>query len=88
VAYNNHDAKALANLYAPDCDRVTNGGVYYSGRAENYADAFNGPRQRASVKTVSSSVRFLTPDTALLDVESVITGRLAEPSRVMSRRFT
>lgn len=78
VAYNKHDAKALANLYAVDCDRVTNAGVFYSGRAgieKSYADAFRGPSQHATVRTESSSVRFLTSDTALLDVESVISGR-------------
>ena len=78
AAYNNHDAKALAATYAPDADLVTGTGRVVSGRAEiekNYLQAFAGVDKNASVKIDSSKVRFLTPDTAILDLDGVTTGR-------------
>lgn len=78
AAYNNHDAKALAATYAPDADLVTGTGRIISGRAaieKNYVDAFAGVDKNASVKIESSTVRFLTADTAILDMDGVTTGR-------------
>src|SRR5215472_14888586 len=68
AAYNNHDAKALAATYAPDADLVTGTGRLVSGRADiekNYTENFAGVDKNASVKTDSSKLRFLTPDTAI-----------------------
>jgi uncharacterized protein (TIGR02246 family) len=78
AAYNNHDAKALAAAYAPDADLVTGTGRVVSGRAaieRNYAESFAGVDKNAVVKTESAKVRFLTADTAILDLEGVTTGR-------------
>ena len=78
AAYNSHDAKALAGAYAPDADLVTGTGRVISGRAEiekNYLEAFAGVDKNASVKIDSSKVRFLTADTAILDMDGVTTGR-------------
>ena len=78
AAYNNHDAKALAATYAPDADLVTGTGRIVSGRAaieRNYAESFAGVDKNAVVKTESAKVRFLTADTAILDLEGVTTGR-------------
>ena len=78
AAYNNHDAKALAATYAPDADLVTGTGRLVSGRAEiekNYTENFAGVDKNASVKIESSKLRFLTPDTAILDLGGVTTGR-------------
>jgi uncharacterized protein (TIGR02246 family) len=78
AAYNNHDAKALAATYAPDADLVTGTGRVISGRTaieKNYRDAFAGVDKNASVTIDSSKVRFLTADTAILDMDGVTTGR-------------
>ena len=78
AAYNNHDAKALAATYAPDADLVTGTGRIISGRAaieKNYVEAFAGVDKNASVKIESSKVRFVTADTAILDMDGVTTGR-------------
>jgi uncharacterized protein (TIGR02246 family) len=78
IAYNNHDARALAAAYAQDADLVTGAGRLVSGRAEiekNYVQAFAGVDKNAVVKTDSSKLRFLTSDTAILDLEGVTTGR-------------
>lgn len=78
AAYNNHDAKALAATYAPDADLVTGTGRVISGRAaieNNYRDAFTGVDKNASVAIGSSKVRFLTADTAILDMDGVTTSR-------------
>ena len=78
AAYNNHDAKALAATYAPDADLVTGTGRVVSGRAaieQNYVESFRGVDKTAVVKTESTKVRFLTADTAILDLEGVTTGR-------------
>jgi uncharacterized protein (TIGR02246 family) len=78
AAYNSHDAKALAATYAPDADLVTGTGRFVSGRAaieQNYVESFAGVDKNAVVKTESTKVRFLTADTAILDLEGVTTGR-------------
>jgi uncharacterized protein (TIGR02246 family) len=78
VAYNSHNAKALAAAYAADADLVTGTGRLVSGRAEiekNYVDAFAGVDKNATVRIDSSKIRFVTPDTAILDMEGVTTGR-------------
>lgn len=78
AAYNRHDAKALAATYAPDADLVTGTGRLVSGRSEiekNYSEAFAGVDKNASVTINSSKVRLLTPDSALLDLDGVTTGR-------------
>jgi len=78
AAYNNHDAKALAATYAPDADLVSGTGRVVSGRAaieQNYIESFRGVDKTAVVKTESMKIRFLTADTAILDLEGMTTGR-------------
>jgi len=77
-AYNKHDAKALAETYAQDADLVTGTGRVVSGRAaieQNYIESFGGVDKNAVVKTESTKIRFLTTDTAILDLDGVTTGR-------------
>jgi uncharacterized protein (TIGR02246 family) len=78
TAWNKHDSKAIAELFAPDVDRVRSNGTYYSGRMEvekSYADTLSGVDKNATLKEERSSVRFLTPDVALLDIVGVITDK-------------
>jgi uncharacterized protein (TIGR02246 family) len=77
-AYNKHDAGAVAALYAMDGDQVNGSGAYFSGREpieKNYANNFSGAGRTATVHDESSAVRFLTTDVAILDADTVYTGR-------------
>src|SRR5262245_4642709 len=76
AAYNSHDGKAYAALMTTDADRVDAAGTL-TGRAQiekYYADSFAADTTR-TVKDELRKVRFVTSDTALLDVDNVVTGR-------------
>ena len=76
AAWNRHDSKAMAELFAADVDRVRSNGSYYSGRAEvekSYADTLGGVDKNATLKEESSTVRVLTSEVALLEVVVAIT---------------
>ena len=76
VAWDNHDAKGLASLYAPDGDRISASGVHYIGRdqiEQSYVNAFKGVYKTSGVKDTSTTLRFLTADTALVDVDDELT---------------
>jgi uncharacterized protein (TIGR02246 family) len=76
AAWNKHDGKALAALFAADGDRVTGQG-YFSGRAQvekSYADRFQTVNKNASLKIDSEKLHFLTADTAVDDRDVTITG--------------
>lgn len=78
AAWNRHDSKAIAELFAADVDRVRSNGTYYSGRTEvekSFADTLGGVDKNATLKEESSNVRFLTPDVALLEIVVVITDK-------------
>ena len=76
AAYNRHDGKAYAALLALDADRVDANGTL-TGRAQIekfYSDLFAADMTRV-VKDEQRKVRFVTNDTALLDVDNVVTSR-------------
>ena len=78
AAWNRHDSKAIAELFAADVDRVRSNGSYYSGRTEvenSFADTLGGVDKNAVLKEESSTVRFLTSDVALLEIVVAITDR-------------
>ena len=75
-AWNQHDAKALAGLFASDADRATVNGWFF-GRAEierGYTNTFAGAFRTAMLRNESPKLRFLTADVALLDVDNIVTG--------------
>ena len=73
AAYNNHDAKAYAALAAVDADRIDGAGTY-SGREGIERYYANGMKANPStVKDEVRSVRFLTAEVAMLEVDNVIT---------------
>src|ERR1044072_2834189 len=77
AAWNKHDAKALAALFAPDADRATVNG-WFSGRAEiekGYVTTFGGAFKNATLTNESPKLKFLTADVAMLDVDNIVTGR-------------
>lgn len=76
AAWNKHDSKAIAELFATDVDRVRSNGSYYSGRTEvekSFADTLGGVDKNATLKEESSTVRFVTSDVALLEIVVAIT---------------
>ena len=76
AAYNRHDGKAYAALLSADADRVDASGTL-TGRAQIekfYSDLFAADMTRM-VKDEQRKVRFVTNDTALLDVDNVVTSR-------------
>jgi uncharacterized protein (TIGR02246 family) len=75
AAYNRHDAKAYAALLSVDADRVDASGTL-TGRAaiEKYYSGLFADTTRV-VKDEQRKVRFITSDTALLDVDNVVTSR-------------
>jgi len=75
AAYNRHDAKAYAALLSVDADRVDASGTL-TGRAaiEKYYSGLFADTTRV-VKDEQRKVRFVTNDTALLDVDNVVTSR-------------
>jgi uncharacterized protein (TIGR02246 family) len=75
AAYNRHDGKAYAALMTIDADRVDAAGTL-TGRAqiEKYYSGLFADTTRA-VKDELRKVRFITTDTAILDVDNVVTSR-------------
>ena len=76
AAYNRHDGKAYAALLSVDADRVDANGTL-TGRAQIekfYSDLFAADKTRV-VKDEQRKVRFVSNDTALLDVDNVVTTR-------------
>jgi uncharacterized protein (TIGR02246 family) len=76
AAYNRHDGKAYAALMTVDADRVDAAGTL-TGRAqiEKYYSASFAADMTRVVKDEQRKVRFVTSDTALLDVDNVVTTR-------------
>jgi uncharacterized protein (TIGR02246 family) len=76
AAYNRHDGRAYAALLSVDADRVDAAGTL-TGRAQIekfYSDLFAADMTRV-VRDELRKVRFVTNDTALLDVDNVVTTR-------------
>jgi uncharacterized protein (TIGR02246 family) len=84
AAWNKHDAKALAALWAKDGDLIDPWGVTSVGRdavekffAEQHTG--NGKLAHSGYDNKSDSVRLITPDVAIEDWQVVLTG-LSDPS--------
>jgi uncharacterized protein (TIGR02246 family) len=76
-AWNKHDAHAFAMIFTEDADFTNVRGVHAHGRANVeafhapiFATVFKGSHLTAKIR----SIRFLTPDLAAVDVDSVMTG--------------
>ena len=76
AAYNKHDGKAYAALMTIDADRVDAAGTL-TGRAqiEKYYSGLFAADMTRTVKDELRKVRFITSDTAMLDVDNVVTSR-------------
>jgi uncharacterized protein (TIGR02246 family) len=77
VAWNKHDAKAVAAVFTEDADMITADGRLISGRAEiekSLAADHGGALREASLQVLKEPVRFPTPDVAVSDAEVQIAG--------------
>jgi uncharacterized protein (TIGR02246 family) len=72
-AYNRHDARAMADLFAPDADVCVSLSRY---RGRDQIERFFTGLEGNPIESLSkeASIRFLTPNVALMDVETKLTG--------------
>jgi uncharacterized protein (TIGR02246 family) len=71
-AWNKHDAKAIAAVFAEDADMVGPDGTRHVGRAaieKAFADDHAGPMSQSTLYVLKEPLRFPTPDTAVSDAE-------------------
>jgi uncharacterized protein (TIGR02246 family) len=97
AAWNRHDAKALAALWAKDGDLIDPAGVTSVGReavekffTEQYAGGSGGGAGKLAKVTYSNkkdSVRLVSADVAIEDWEVVLTGLIAEDGKAMGPHF-
>ena len=77
AAWNKHDAKAMAAMFAPDGDLLNPVGRYASGRAEVeklFHDEHSTFMKHSTYKNVRSSVHLLDADAAVGDWDIEISG--------------
>ena len=77
AAFNKGDAKALAELYAPDGTRLGPDGAWLVGRAaieKVYADGFAGPLKGAKLALTGGHIQAVTPDVKVMEGRFVLTG--------------
>lgn len=92
-AWNSHDAKGMAAIFAADGDSINPFGQHAKGRAD-VEKAFSaehgekGPMRESSILLKDEPIRFVTPDVAVSDADVVLSGAIGpdgkkgEPMRV------
>jgi uncharacterized protein (TIGR02246 family) len=78
-AWNAHDMKALGALYADDATLVNRQGMFFKDRAEivrDHQESHAAHFRNATFTATINSVRFPTPDVAVICHTSLITGAL------------
>jgi uncharacterized protein (TIGR02246 family) len=81
-AWNRHDARAYADLFAEDGDVVNVVGWWWQGRSEierKLTEAFAVMFRESKLSVTDVRVRFLTPEIALAHVRWTMTGAKAPP---------
>jgi uncharacterized protein (TIGR02246 family) len=76
-AWNQHDAKAYANLFTDDGDIVNVIGWWWKGRAEiekKLTDAYTYVFRESALTVTDVQVKFLTPEIAVAHVKWTMTG--------------
>ena len=84
--FNRHDAKAAAQMYAPDARFVTVRGEVMNGQPaiEKGLAAILGTRAKnASQRTLDVAVRFPRPDIALVNVTNELSGLVAPDGQAL-----
>jgi uncharacterized protein (TIGR02246 family) len=89
-AWNRHDMKAFANLFAEDADFVNVAGAWWKGRAEieqKHRAAHATIFRDSTLSVEEVDVRFLTPDIAIAHVLTALVGqKMADGTVVPPRR--
>jgi len=76
-AFNNHDAHAVAMLFADEDDFITVGGASFRGRTaieQHLAPLFSGRAKTLHREASLRDIHFLSPDTALVTSDTVTSG--------------
>ncbi len=76
-AFSRHDAHATAMTFAPDADFTNMRGVHKKGRKEIedwFTGLFTGNLRESSRTDTVRGIRFFSPDVAVADADTVITG--------------
>jgi uncharacterized protein (TIGR02246 family) len=84
-AWNRHDSDALADLLADDVDFINVTGAWFRGREEfrkRMTQTHQGVFKDSQRRTLETSVRFLTPDIAVVHARWEMRG-LREPDDAM-----
>jgi uncharacterized protein (TIGR02246 family) len=90
-AWNRHDMKAFANLFAEDADFVNVAGAWWKGRSEieQKHQASHATIFRDSTLSVEEvDIRFLTPDIAIAHVSTSLVGQKTPDGTVVPQRRT
>ena len=89
-SFSRHDAHAAAMTFAEDGDFTNMGGVHNHGRKEiedHLARLFIGNLKDARRTDIVRSIRFISPEVAEVDADTVITGtKAADGSEVSPRK--
>jgi uncharacterized protein (TIGR02246 family) len=89
-AFSRHDAHAAAMTFAEDADFTNMGGAHDHGRKEietHLAMIFAGNLKAARRTDIVKSIRFVTPQIAEVDADTLLTGTLrADGSEVPPRK--
>jgi uncharacterized protein (TIGR02246 family) len=87
--FSRHDAHAVSMLFAEEADFTNMRGVHNHGRSEVQAkmeSLFTGNLKSAQRTDIVKSVRFFSPDIAVVDADTVITGTLTANGSVVPPR--
>ncbi|MGA7930402.1 MAG: SgcJ/EcaC family oxidoreductase [Candidatus Sulfotelmatobacter sp.] len=88
-AWNRHDMKAFANLFAEDADFVNVAGAWWKGRAEieqKHRASHTTIFRDSTLSVEEVDVRFLTPDIAIAHVLTALVGQKIADGTVVSPR--
>lgn len=89
-AFSRHDARAVATTFAEDADFTNMAGAHNHGRKEiedHFARVFAGNLKDARRTDTVRNIRFVTPEIAEVDADTVITGtKAADGSEVPPRK--
>jgi uncharacterized protein (TIGR02246 family) len=89
-AFSRHDAHAVAMTFAEDADFTNMAGAHNQGRKEiqdHFARVFAGNLKDARRTDVVRNIRFVSPEIAEVDADTVITGaQAADGSEVAPRK--
>jgi len=92
AAWNKHEPKTMAALWATEGDMIDPAGKHFANRADVekfFTEKHSGAGEfaKSTFELKKDSVRFITPDVALSDWEVVITGQTASDGSASGPMF-